>query len=113
MVDAANADEVLACAEEQYGAYGYLVHRDTKHPRSIQAQRETSTTGDSYELNVTGAGLSPVEGNPNLLRLRVSSETRLHRSRDYNEGYTIRPTPRGDVILLAQSVLATCGKREP
>ena len=112
LVDAANADEVLACAEEQFGTHGSFVHRDTKDfARSIRASRETPTTGDSYELNVTGAGLSPVAGNPNLLRLMVSSETRLYRSRGYNEGFYIRPTPRSDVVQLAQSVLATCGKR--
>jgi hypothetical protein len=110
LVDAAKAEDVLTCAEGQYGARGYLVQRTAKETRSIRAQRETSMTGESYEVNVTRADLASVEGNPSLLRLLVSSETRLFPSRGYNVGYSLRPTPRGDVVQLAQSVLETCSK---
>jgi hypothetical protein len=110
LVDAAKAEDVLSCAEGQYGARGYLVQRTTKETRSIRAQRETSTTGESYEVNVTRADLASVEGNPNLLRLLVSSETRMFPSRGYNVGYSLRATPRSDVVQLAQSVLETCSK---
>jgi hypothetical protein len=110
LVDAAKAEDVLTCAEGQYGARGYLVQRTTQDTRSIRAQRETSTRGEAYEVNVTRADLGAVEGNPNVLRLRVSSETRLFPSRGYKVGYTLRPTPRGDVVQLAQSVLENCAK---
>jgi hypothetical protein len=110
LVDAAKAEDVLTCAERQYEARGYLVQRTPEDTRSIRAQRETSMTGESYEVNVTRADLASVEGNPNLLRLLVSSETRLFPSRGYNVGYSLRATPRSDVVQLAQSVLETCSK---
>jgi hypothetical protein len=110
LVDAAKAEDVLACAERQYAALGYIVQRGATGTRSTRAQRETSTIRDAYEVNVTRADLASVDGNPNLLRLLVRSETREYPSRGANVGYTLRFAPRGDVVQLAQSVLATCGK---
>jgi hypothetical protein len=110
LVDVAKAEDVLACAAEQYGARGYLVQREAKDTRSLRAQRETSMRGDAYEVNFTRAALESVEGNPNLLRLRVGFETRQFESRGHDKGYSLRPTPRGDVVELARSVLETCSK---
>jgi hypothetical protein len=108
LVDAALGEDVLACAEEQFKAAGYATHRDVRTPRAVRAEREGSGTGAGYELNVTGAALRPVEGNPNVLRLAVWAETRAFQSRDLNSGYEIRSTPRGEVQQLARSVMSRC-----
>ena len=110
-VDVALAEDVLAWAEEQFRTAGYATLRDVRTPLVILAERETSTNGDAYELNVAGAHLGSVDGNPNVLLLWVSAETRAFRSRGYNVGYELRPTPRGDVLQLAQGVMATCAKK--
>jgi hypothetical protein len=111
LVDAAKAEDVLTCAEGRYGAHGYVVQRTLiGTTAAIQAQRETSMRGESYEVNFARFYLGSVEGNPNVLRLVVSSETRQFPSRGYNVGYSLRPSPRGDVVQLGQSVLETCSK---
>jgi hypothetical protein len=107
VIDAALAEDVLGCAEDQFRAAGYATHRDVRTPRAIRAEREASV-GDGYELNVTGAALRSVDGNPNILRLTVWAETRAFRSRDINSGYEIRSTPRGEVQQLARTVMARC-----
>jgi hypothetical protein len=104
------SEDVLACAEKQFRAAGYATHRDAKTPLVVKADRETSTSGNAYELNVVGAHLSPVDGNPNLMHWWVSAETRAFRSRDYNAGYEIRTPPRGDALLLTRGVMETCAK---
>ena len=111
LVDAAKAEDVLTCAEGRYGAHGYVARRTSiGKMAAIQAQRETSTRGESYEVNFTRLHLASVEGNPNVLRLVVSSETRQFPSRGYDVGYSLRQSPRGDVVQLAQSILETCSK---
>ena len=114
LIDVGKADAVLGCAAEQFAAHGYIVQPGPNGTRSVRAQRETSAAReagrDAYEVNVTRAGLASVEGNPNLLRLRVESETRQFSSRDMNVGYSLRPTPRSDVVELSRGVLATCAK---
>ena len=110
VVEAARAPHVLACAEEQFRAAGYATHRDARRPLAITADRETSTGGDAYEVNVAGTTLSAVDGIPEVLRLWVSAETREFRSRGFNSGYSIRPTPRADVSFLVQGVMTTCAK---
>jgi hypothetical protein len=105
------ADDVLACAETQFKTAGYATHRDVSTPREIRADREMSIAGDAYELNVAGAFLSPVGGNPNVLGFWVSAETREFRSRDYNVGYTLRMFPRGDVVQVTHAVMTTCTRK--
>jgi hypothetical protein len=99
---------VLACAERQFSAAGYATHRDVTNPLGVQAQRETSNDGDAYQVNVAGAQLRPVKGNPKEMSFVVSAETRLFHSRAYNSGYELRPTARDDVVRLAQSVRVGC-----
>jgi hypothetical protein len=110
LVDVAKAEDVLACAAEQYGARGYLVQRGGRDSRSILAQRETSTTREAYEVNAADVRLVFVEGNANLLRLWILSETREFPSRGPNVSYTLRFTPRSEAVELSRSVLATCSK---
>lgn len=69
-----------------------------------------SATKDYIEVNVTSASLTPVDSNPNLLRLRVGAETRLYESRYITAPYALRLSPNGDVTALANRVLDTCGK---
>ena len=108
LVDTARAEDVLTCAEEQFRAAGYATHRDVRTPREIRAEREASGTGAGYELNVTGAALRSVDGNPNVLRLAVWAETRAFQSRDLNSGYELRSTARADVQQVARSVVVRC-----
>jgi hypothetical protein len=108
LVDAALAEDILACAEEQYKTAGYATHRDVRTPRAVQAEREGSGSGSGYELNVTGAALRPVDGNSKALRLAVWAETRAFQSRDLNSGYEIRSTARAEVQQVARSVMARC-----
>ena len=110
LVPLALAGDVLACAEEQFRAAGYAPHRDARTPLVVQADRETSTEGNGYEVNVAAANLSPVDGNPSLLQWWVYAETRAFRSRDYNSGYEIRTPPRGDLLLLTRRVKDTCAR---
>lgn len=109
-VDAAVAGDVLACAEEQFRAAGYAAHRDVRTPLVIQAERETPTTGDAYEVNVAGAHLGSADRNSKVLQFWVSAETRTFRSRAYNAGYELREPARPDVVQLAQGVMVACAK---
>jgi hypothetical protein len=108
-VDAALAGEVLACAEQQFTAAGYVTHRDVTNPLGVQAQRETSDDGDAHEVNVASAQLRPVKGNPKEMHFFVSAETRMFHSRGLLAGYELRATARDDVVRVARSVGVTCG----
>jgi hypothetical protein len=76
----------------------------------VQGDRETSTAGSGYEVNVARAYLRPVDSNPKLLQWGVQAETRQFASRAYNSGYEIRTPARGDVLLLIRGVTDTCAK---
>ena len=110
LVDAAVGGDVISCAEEQFKAAGYGTHRDPGNPLIVQGDRETSTVGTGYEVNVARAYLRPVDGNPKLLQWGVQAETRQFQSRGYNSGYEIRTPARGDVLLLTRTVTETCAK---
>jgi len=110
LVDAAVGGDVIACAEEQFKAAGYGTHRDPRNPLIVQGDRETSTVGTGYEVNVARAYLRPLDGNPKLLQWGVQAETRQFQSRGYNSGYEIRTPARGDVLLLTRTVTETCAK---
>jgi hypothetical protein len=110
LVDAALAGDVIACAEQQFRAAGYATHRDARNPLMVQGDRETSTAGSGYEVNVARAYLRPVDSNPKLLQWGVQAETRQFASRGYNSGYEIRTPARGDVLLLIRGVTDTCAK---
>ena len=110
LIDAALAGDAVACAEEQFRAAGYATHRDARNPLVVQADRETSTVGTGYEVNVARAYLRPVDGNPKLLQWWVSAETRAFSSRGYNSGYEIRTPARGEVLLLTRRVTEICAK---
>jgi hypothetical protein len=108
LIDAAVGVDAIACAEEQFRVAGYNTHRDARNPLVVQGDRETSTAGTGYEVNVARAYLTPVDGNPKLLRWGVQAETRVFSSRGYNSSYEIREPARGDVLLLTREITKRC-----
>jgi hypothetical protein len=110
LVDAPIAGDAIACAEEQFRVAGYGTHRDAKNPLVVQGDRETSTVGTGYEVNVARAYLRPVDGNPSVMQWGVQAETRIFSSRGQNSSYEIRTPARGDVLLLTREVTKICAK---
>jgi hypothetical protein len=110
IIDAAFGGDAIACAEDQFRSAGYATHRDPKNPLVVQGDRETSTGGTGYEVNIARAWLRPVDGNPKLLQWAVWSETHVFASRGFTSGYEIRTPARGDVVLLTREVTKLCAR---
>jgi hypothetical protein len=55
--------------------------------------------------------LVSIDANPGVLRFLISAETREFSSRDVTAGYTVRLSPRGDVVQVTKGVMSACARR--